>query len=560
MTGLIVKDVILIYLFSLPVVLIFKKLRLPSTIGFLLVGSLLSQHVLGIITEREIVEQIAELGVTLLLFTVGLKFSWSELVQWRKFVISGGLLQIILCIAAGLGISQFFGWPVSQGIYLGAIAALSSTVVVLDVLAEKNLLETPPGRMATGFLILQDLAVVPLLLFLPLLGKAPQSDGLLAGISTPFVGVLLFIVLVFIGSRRWLDKVFHLITNIGGREFLVIAIVTLAFGLSLLTSAVGFSPAIGSFVAGLLIGNTSFNYQAQAEITPFRWTLSSLFFVSIGMLLPWSAILSSPVFIFSALGIFIVKALIIAVIASFLGFSRRTSLLIGVCLGQLGEFSFLIAAQGRDLAILPPPVYKIAITAIVLTLFIAPLAITVAPRLLQFLPERESLKKIPTVGGADRKGHAIICGFGPLGQAVAYLLKQKKISYVIVELNPLTVQSLRRKEHDVLYGDAASPDLLRVAGVENARLVAITLPDFFNAVSVVKAVREINENLFIVTRARLRSVVEDLYAAGANVVISDELEATMEMSRYVLLEYGVSKEECGKFLKQIHEFGSADFF
>lgn len=563
MAHVVLQDVVLIYLVSLPVVLLFRKWRLPSTIGFLLVGSLIGPSALGLVREVSIIESIAEIGVTLLLFEVGLEFSWEELIRWKKLVLLGGVSQIGLCLLAGLGIAPLIGWSLPQGVFFGAIASLSSTVVVLDVLAEKRLLETPPGRLATGFLVLQDLAVVPLLLFLPLLGGrggSPVTDFQRLGIGilslTVFVGVMALV------ARRYLDRVLSLVTQVGGREFLIILIVAIAFGLSLLAGAAGFSPALGSFAAGLLIGGTSFNYQALSEIAPFRWTLSSLFFVSIGMLLPWAPLIQSPVYLASALAIFAAKALLISLIAGFLGFSRRTSLLIGIALGQLGEFSFLIASEGRELGILNEHLYQVFLTTTVLTLFVSPLAISMAPTLLRYLPEREGKRVLPPVTSPhkERRDHAIICGFGPLGQALTFLLKQKKIPYVIVELNPLTAHSLKEKAEDLVFGDASSPDLLRIAGVEGARLVTVTLPDFLNAVSVIRAVRSMNPNVVIITRARFRSVVADLYAAGADVVVSDELESSLEMGRQLLLNFGVTEGEVGEFMKKIHEFGSADFF
>lgn len=569
MGHLIFQDILIIFLISIPVVIIFHHLRLPSILGFLVTGAVIGPEGIGWISDKQRIDILAELGVALLLFTVGLEFSLAHFAKLRRQSLIAGIVQISSTIAAGMLIGYWLGWSPYRGLYFGCLIALSSTAVVLTTMYDRRLIDSLTGQLSTGVLILQDLALIPMMVLLPLLGRqatlATTSQTLLleAGRS------LLIIIVVSALIRGLAPRLLGQVTKRGGRELFVIAVTAIALGMAWLTHHLGLSFALGAFIAGVIIGGTHYKYQALSDISPFRYCFNNLFFVSIGMLLNFT-------FLKSYWAVVLALLLLIPTLKSFLtmlavrmtGLPWRIALTVGISLAQIGEFSFLLAYIGRRAGVLQPFFYQLIVTVAVVAMLVTPLMVTHAHHLTELIlkiPGLQRLKSQPTdqalSGHAhELKDHVIICGFGPLGKTFGHILQEHYIPYLVLELNPETIERLRQAEQHVFYGDGASEEILYQSGIEQARLLAITVPDFLNNAAIIHHARKLNPEIRIITRSKYRSEVERLYAAGADVVISEELEGGVEMGRYALREVGLSEEEVSATIEKVREFGSADFF
>jgi CPA2 family monovalent cation:H+ antiporter-2 len=564
---LILRDLLVIFLFAIPVILVLQFLRLPALIGFILTGALIGPSGIGLVQDAGRIEILAEIGVTLLLFVVGLEFSLAAFSKLRTFVLQGGVLQILATTAAGFVLGLALGWPPSQGFYFGCLIALSSTAVVLTSLLDHRLQESVQGRISTGILILQDLAVIPMIAFLPSFGSGGGASW--TRLTSELGVTVLLIAGVALFIRYLASPIFGWVSRARSRELFLITVISFALGMAWLTYQAGLSFALGAFLGGLMIGNTDYQVEALAEMTPFRHCFNSLFFVSIGMLLDLQFLVDHLGTVMSL--VLLIPTLKMAIVAGILLFLRaplRVSLVTGIILGQIGEFSFLLASLGKKTGAFDPLLYQYVIAAAAVTMVGTPLMIRWS------IPFAEVLSKFPLLKRLSRSeaeialaqeirtlsGHVIICGFGPLGEALGHLLDQHRIEHLILELNPETIQRIRLTKKNVFFGDGASEEILFRSGIERARLLAITTPDFLNNVAVVKQARKLNPEIRIVTRAKYRSEVEALYAAGADIVVSEELEGGIEMGRYALRELGVPMEEVDAYVKKIREFGSADFF
>ncbi|MCC6273729.1 MAG: cation:proton antiporter [Deltaproteobacteria bacterium] len=557
----------IIFLCSLPVAFLFLKVRLPVTLGFLVTGALIGPEGLAWIQDREQVQVLAELGIALLLLFIGMEFSFDVFLKMKRASIQGGILQILMTILAGWAIGLLLGWGYAKSLLFGFILALSSTAVVLSTLAGQRSLESIPGRVSTAILILQDLAFIPLLVLIPWLkrsGEVPLwvemgREGLEA------VGLVLAVYLF----AKYLAQPFFLhIARTRSREIFVIAVIALALGLSWITHRLGFSFALGAFLAGLVLGSTPFRLQALAEIQPFRFCFLSLFFVSIGMLLDFDVLRENFRLLLGLVVLLpLLKTLVTTGVLMTARLPLRVSLTTSIYLGQIGEFSFLVASNGEKLGLIEPAFFQLIIATAVLAMMLTPLMIKLAPRIAALAARVGPLRRLHSADESalmeesrELSDHVVICGFGPLGQTFGGILHAHDIPFVVLELNPDTIEKVKRKHRPAFFGDGASEELLFEAGLERAKLLAITVPDFLNAGAIIRQARRINPDIPIITRAKFRNEVEKLYAAGADVVISEELEGGFEMSRYCLLQLGLPAEEVAKILHKAREFGSADFF
>ncbi len=567
MGTLVFQDILIILLCSIPVAFLFLKVRLPVMLGFLVTGALIGPEGLAWIRDREQVQVLAELGVTLLLFFIGIEFSFDVFLKMKRASIQGGVLQILATVLAGWAIGLLLGWDQAKSLLFGFILSLSSTAVVFSTLAGQRSLESIPGRVSTAILILQDLAFIPLLVLIPWLerkGEVPLwvemgREGLEAG------GLVLAAYLF----AKYLAQPFFLhIARTRSREIFVITVIALALGLAWITSHLGFSFALGAFLAGLILGNTPFRHQALAEIQPFRFCFLSLFFVSIGMLLDFHVLRENFRLLIGLVVLLpLLKTLVTTGVLMSAGLPLRVSLTTGIYLGQIGEFSFLVASSGEKLGLIDPPSYQLIVATAVLAMMLTPLMIKLAPRIAGLASRLGPLRRFRNAEESalleksrELQGHVVICGFGPLGQTFGGILHAHDIPFVVLELNPDTIEKVRRKNRPAFFGDGASEELLFEAGIERAKLLAITVPDFLNAGAIIRQARRLNPEIPIITRAKFRNEVEKLYAAGADVVISEELEGGFEMSRYCLLQLGLPAEEVARILHKAREFGSADFF
>ena len=569
MGDLVLRDLLIVIAVAIPIVLIAHSLNLSTIVGFLLTGVLIGPEGLGLIDNVQRINILAEVGIALLLFHIGLEFSVSNLKGLRRVIFGSGVLQVVLTICAGLLFSFVFNWSIQQGIFFGCAAALSSTAFTLSFLSYKRWLDSPSGRISTGMLILQDLAIVPMLTFLPFLVGEKETmiypGSVIVSIFIPIIEVAVVFGVLWLIYRFLVSRLLYQVVRIGSKELFVIILIGVALGFAWFTKQLGLSFALGAFLGGLMISATPFRFQALSEIAPFRACVSGIFFVAIGMLI-------SPTFFIQNIGqisalvafIVIAKTLISAGSVFVFGYPLSVALVVGMLLGQMGEFSFLLAMVGFREGIVGEHLYNLLITASGVTLVIAPvmmeLSVYVENAFRKFSYGKLKKEKVVEEEKDDVKEHAIICGFGPLGITIGHMLEKSGISYIIVELNPVTAKRLIKSKRNVRIGDGSNAVLLLNSRIEKARLLAIAVPDYINAIAIVRQARRLNHQIIIVARSRYRSQVNDLYGAGADIVICEELEGGIEMGRHVLLQLGVIEESVNQFVSEIKSFGSADFF
>ncbi|MBL7685455.1 MAG: cation:proton antiporter, partial [Deltaproteobacteria bacterium] len=364
--------------------------------------------------------------------------------------------------------------------------------------------------------------------------------------------------LLFILSKFLLNPFMYWVAKPRSRELFLCWNLAFAIGLSLLTELLGFSFGFGAFLAGLLLSQTPYRFQVLSEMSPFRYAFSSIFFISVGTLVQipfvWTHL---PILLLLTFFIWIFKAFFTALSLRIAGLTLAVAIQVGLSLGQVGEFSFLILSMGQTHGVLKDEFYQMTLSLVSLTLILTPLMVKLSPMLVKRI--RKYQKVSHELKSEHYQNHVIICGFGPLGQALGRMLQTHQIPFVVLELNPQTVQSHQGKI-PIFFGDGSSEEILFESGVEQARALVVAAPDFINSVSIIEQARRMNANLTIITRARYRSEVSDLYQAGADIVISEELEGAIEMGKYLLLDLKVSEKEVYQFVKEIRDFGSADFF
>jgi len=543
------------------ILLVVSRLRLPPVVGYLLSGILLGPHVLGHLSESNAVSSLAEIGVLLLMFTIGLEFDTQYFLRIRRAAIGGGTLQIGLTVLIALAMMPLLGWPLPTALAFGCILALSSTAVVLKSLMDHGLLDSLAGRISLGILIFQDLSVVPMMILLPVSGGSAETMVIDLVSALARAGFLLGMTLLL--SRRVMPRFLHLVSSTRNQEMFLLVTLTLCLGMAWVSHLLGVSYALGAFLAGLILGGTDYAHQMSANILPFRDVFAGVFFIAMGMLFDPRVALSSWWQVLALLGAIIVgKTLVTAVSVAVFRFPLSIGLQVGLNLAQVGEFSFLLALMARGAGLFSEEIYKIFIAAAVASMLLAPVLTRWSPALASalaqatggLLPAWERLARryersvldIPVAmpqGGEALARHAVILGYGTVGRALGDVLLSNGVPFVALELDPDVVRDGRRRGHPVLYGDAGSDDLLRRCGVERARMVLVTLPDPVMARRVIRAARQMNRDLFILARGRRATEDEPLYQDGADEVIHETFEVGIEFIARVLRRMHVPKQE-----------------
>ncbi len=430
------NDIVIIFGLSIAVLFICHRLRVPTVVGFLLTGIFVGPYGLGLIKAIYEVEIFAEVGVVLLLFTIGIEFSLERLLQIRKSVLMGGSLQVLLTLLAALFIAKQLGQAHGEAVFIGFLAALSSTVIVLKLIQERSEVNSPHGRTTLGILIFQDIIIVPMILVTPLLAGAAGNLG------ESFIVLLaegIGIILLVIVSARWIvPRVLYQIARTRNHELFLLSVVVICFGVAWLTSKAGLSLALGAFLAGLIISESEYSHQALGNILPFRDIFTTFFFVSIGMMLDVGFLFQQPGFIvLIALSVLVLKAIIAGFVTILLGFPLRTGILVGLALGQIGEFSFILSRAGVEHGLLAGNIYQMFLAVSILSMAMTPFIITLAPRIADIilrlpLPKRliSGFYPVTETKAVDRKDHLIIIGFGVNGRNIARAARVAGIPYL----------------------------------------------------------------------------------------------------------------------------------
>ncbi len=554
------KFLVIILGISAVVVFALHRIKIPSIVGFLLAGMLLGPHGLHFIKDINTIQTFAEIGVILLLFTIGLDFSLSRFLKMRLEVFGiGGLYVIITIGLSSLITYQWLKVP-ATAIFMGFLVALSSTAIVMKLLSEKAELDTPHGRISIGILIFQDLCVVPFMLFIPMM----SGGGGLNELILTFGKALAIIAIVLLSARWVVPNLLHQVVHTKSRELFVITVLILCFGIAFITSEFGLSLALGAFLAGLVISESEYVHEATSAILPFKDSFNGLFFISVGMLMDTSFIISNPkLVLYFVGGIILLKSL-----SGFLSMylwrrALRTSIHSSMNLAQVGEFSFVLALAGLAAGVISNDIYQGFLSASVLTMLLTPFIMQVSPFISGRLSSQKLLKRLERIkelsGPEDfpkkRKDHVIIIGFGLNGRNLARVLKEADIPYSILEMNIDTVKAMKKQGEPIYYGDATKSEILNRLGIKTAKILVIVISDPASCRSIVKTARKQNPDLLIIARTHYTSEVDDLLDLGADEVIPEEFETSIEIFSRVLTRYQKPKNEIFDFVDMIREDG-----
>ena len=559
------KDILVIFSLAIGVLLICQRANLPTVVGFLFTGIFAGPYGFGFISAIEEVEILAEIGVMLLLFTIGVEFSLKEFMRMKRSVVLGGSLQVLLTFLVSFAISTRLGRPFNESVFIGFFISLSSTAIVLKILQEKAEFDSPHGRMALAVLIFQDIAVVPMILFTPLLAGEGGHLGKSLGILVlKGVGVIALVA----ASARWIvPGLLYQIARSRSRELFLLSVLVMCFGVAWLTYLAGLSLALGAFLAGLIISESEYGYHALGNIVPFRDVFTSLFFVSIGMLLDLDLLIKHPdqVGLISA-AVIISKTAIAALAVLFLGFPLRTAIIVGLTLCQVGEFSFILAKVGVDSGLLVGDTFQLFLAVAVITMGVTPFIMALAPRVASStlrLPLPRKLKtgfssKSESVSehqAHELEDHLIIVGYGLSGRNVATAAKTAKIPYVIIDMNPETVRSEKKAGEPMIYGDATHEAVLEHVGIESARVMVVAISDPTATRGITSFARRLNPKIHIIARTRFFTETAALLKLGANEVIAEEYETSVEIFARVMAKYLVPKEDIDLFTAETRKSG-----
>ena len=549
--------------------LLASLLRQPAILGYLIGGIIVGPGGLGVIKELIQVETLAQFGVAFLLFALGVEFSFAELKKVQGISLGGGGLQIVFTILITALTMGILGWDTSpiQGIFLGAILSLSSTAVVLKCLMERNEMASPQGQIMLGILVVQDLALGLMLAVLPALNQ-PEGGVIFEAVGRSLLLIGLFALGAVIAGIWVIPKLLQFLAKTESKELFLLGVVALCLGIALLTEHLGFSIEMGAFVAGLMISEVEYADQTLTYVEPIRDIFAALFFVAVGMLI-------DPIFLWEHLELIIGlmllivagKTLIIIPIVKLFGYSWRTSIITGLGLAQIGEFSFVLASAGQGLGLVSRRVYLLIVGTTALTLIITPFILQFAPKLLDWIEEKwdlsnllENSQKITNISeDLPQQNHIIVCGYGRVGRNLVQLLQSHNYAVIVIDQSEKTVQELRNNQIPYLYGNAASLHVLEAAGVDRAASMAIALPDPMSTRLCLKRSLEFSPNLDVIVIADRDKDIELLYQLGAKEVVQPEFEASLELSNHVLTKMGLGGDKIQQEMQKIRQSQYSDF-
>ncbi len=550
----IAADIAIIVVVALIAGLIAQRLRQPLTLGYILAGVLVGPKIGGItVSDVHDIELLAEIGVALLLFALGIEFSFKELKPVRHIALIGTPIQILLTMGYGYAIGQFLGWDWNSSLWLGGLIALSSTMVILKTLMSQGRMGTLSSRVMIGMLIAQDLAVVPLMIILPQLNRPEIGLPLLGWAALKAIA---FLALMFIVGTRVIPWLMTHIAGWNSRELFLLAITAIGLGIGYGTFLFGLSFAFGAFVAGMVLSESDYSHQALSDIIPLRDLFGLLFFASVGMLLDPVYLIDnlSTVLLVVAL-VSIGKGVIFATLAAIFKYGNVVPLAVGLGLFQVGEFSFVLARVGLSANSISPDLYSLILTTAIMTMALTPFVSGLTAPLYALRKrwfKREPLQTInlPQTGLRD---HVVIAGGGRVGQYIAQVLQRLGLAFVIVELDQRRVEQAKAAKFPTIYGDATQAVVLEAAKIDRACLILITVPSIAITWSVVEQVRQLRPDLHIVARVEGVEQMKMLHEHGVYEVVQPEFEAGLEITRQALLHLNIPATEIHRFTDAVRQ-------
>ena len=536
-------NILILMSVAVAAVWLFKRINLPPILAYLFCGILAGPDLLALFEHPEGMEVFAELGIVFLLFSLGLEFSLPKMLAMRNLVFGVGLWQMILTTGVFMGLAVLAGLDTSAAFVVGGIVALSSTAIVIKQTSDLGILNTQRAQIAVSILLLQDLAVVPLLIVVPLLAGSNEQSLALA-ISMAFVkGIIVVGILLSIG--KWvLPRVFSEVARTRTDELFVLTTIMVALMAAGLAYSFGLSMALGAFLAGMMLGESQYKHQLEADIRPFRDILMGLFFITIGMRLDLQYLAGQLHWALVGLVlVMVLKVLLIRASARLFKLARQDAWAAGLKLCQMGEFSFVLAALAVDHEILSTAQGSMLLSIGVMSMALTPWLVDKSPDFARYM-SNEPVPQVDTAAAIGKKhdsvvDHVLIFGFGRVGQSVSRLLKTEAIPYIVVDADPVRVQEAQTAGEPVYFGDVKQKDILRAVGIERAKLVLLTFDEHNKAVSVIQLISSLYPNLPIVVRTRKDYRIEELYSAGASQVVPEILEGSLMLVSQVLHLSGV---------------------
>ena len=555
--------------FSLALVLGFvtHRMKLSPIVGYLLAGYVVGPHSPGFVANAEIATQLAEVGVILLMFGVGLHFDLRDLLAVKGIAIPGALAQSLAATLSGTWIAMAFGFSLGAGLVLGLGIAVASTVVLMRVLVDGEALDTPQGHVAVGWLIVEDILTVLVLVLLPALAasfsqRGTGIGGVLGALGWAVAKLALLWVLILPVGGKVIPWLLVQVVRSRSRELFTLAILVLAFVIATGSAWIfGASMALGAFLAGMVVGRTEVSHQAAADVLPMRDAFAVLFFMSVGMLFDPRFVLAHPGLVLACLGVvLLVKPLVAGLIVAILGYSVRTALTVALGLAQIGEFSFILAQQAQSLKVLPQEGHSVLIACALISITLNPILFRCVVPLENWLRGRKTLWRLlnrrteqkgraanaqtkMVLGRREEPPLAIVVGYGPVGQRVTRLLQDVNHAPVIIDLNVDTVSKLVSEGRAAVYGDGSHRDILKESGIDQARYLLITLPDLSGAMAVITTARNLNPKIKILVRTRYLASRDSLAAMGIKTIAFEEEEVARAMVEMVLHEVGQDSQD-----------------
>jgi monovalent cation:H+ antiporter-2, CPA2 family len=545
-----------------------QRLGLSPIIGYLLAGLIVGPYTPGFVADRELANEFAEVGIILLMFGVGLHFHVKDLLAVRSIAITGALGQSAIATLLGAVAGRTFGWSWEASVLFGLALSVASTVMLTRVLADNSDLQTPVGRIAIGWLVVEDIFTIVVLVLLPAVFSQPVREpaSLIAVVALTLAKLVVLAVFAFVVGGRLIPRILNGVASTHSRELFTLTVLVLALGIAVGSSlAFGVSMALGAFLAGMIVGQSEFSFRAASDALPMRDAFAVLFFVSVGMLLDPKALMASPGLLLATLGIVVLAKPIAAfVIAASFGYGTKIAISVAIALAQIGEFSLILATVGDQLKILPAGASNLIIATAMISLALNPIlyrwtrrldrALARSPRLSRIFNRSGKLQGI--VGDVEKTNpvnRTVIVGYGPIGQMVGRLLREEGVQPVLVEMNVDTARRLRNEGYAVVYGDATRPEVLEAAGIRTARALVISGPTAEQRAEIIRLARKMNPNIRVLVHSSYLRDVPIMRDAGADEVFSGEGEVALAMIQYILGDLGATPEQIDRERQRVHE-------
>lgn len=553
----ILQDIVIVLALSLVIILLFQRIKIPSLIGFLLAGVIAGPNGLHLISSEHEVELLSEIGIIFLLFIIGIEFSLKNLAAAKYRILGGGSFQVFSTVLIAALVAIGIGLDFRQAIFLGFLFSLSSTAIVLKILEERNLIAAPHGKFSVAILIFQDIVVVPMMLVTPLL--AGVSEDPLIEVSWLVVKVLAFVVLIYFMAKYLVPKMLEWVVQTKNRELFILTVTAFCLGVAYLTSLAGLSLALGAFFAGLIISESDYSHQATANVMPFREVFISFFFISVGSLLNLTFFVDHIFFILIlTLGVIVAKFLLVALTVRLFRYPPRVMFLAALSLFQVGEFSLLLSTVGLDFGLLPDTVYQYFLAVAILSMGITPFIMGAAGRitdrilaLLRINQLDDEKADAPSAWSEECKDHIVIVGYGINGENISYAAQKVGIPHIIVDLDPKSYRAAQSRHDHVIFGDASDPLILKEVGISEARVLVIAISDPDTTHRIISSVRIFSKTVCIIVRTRYVSEIDVNLRLGADIVIPEEFETSIEIFTRVMKKYMIPNDRIRSFITDI---------